>query len=58
MHGQFGPTIAAMWNCYVIGVHSTFQYGWIIALAAIAMRPIQIIPAWAAALTSLVGFAV
>ena len=46
------------WNVYVIGVYSTFQYGWIVALSAIAIRRIQRIPVWAAILTSLVGFAV
>ncbi len=58
MHGEFGPAVAAMWNFYVIGVYSTFQYGWIIALSAIAIRRIKRIPVWAAILTSLVGFAV
>ncbi len=58
MHREFGPAVAAMWNFYVIGVYSTCQYGWIIALGAIAIRRIQRIPVWAAILTSLVGFAV
>jgi hypothetical protein len=58
MHGEFGPTIAAIWNFYVIGVYSTFQYGWVIALGSIAIRRIQRIPVWAALLTSLVGFGV
>jgi hypothetical protein len=58
MHGEFGPTVAAIWNFYVIGVYSTFQYGWTIALGAIAIRRVQRIPVWAAILTSFVGFAV
>ncbi|NIN69716.1 MAG: hypothetical protein GTO63_34540 [Anaerolineae bacterium] len=58
MHGEFGPAVAAIWNFYVIGVYSALQYGWIIALGAIAIRRIQRIPVWAAILTSLVGFAV
>jgi hypothetical protein len=58
MQGEFGPIVAAIWNFYVIGVYSTFQYGWIIALGAVAIRRIQRIPVWAAILTSFVGFAV
>lgn len=58
MHGEFGPTLGAIWNFYVVGVYSTFQYGWIVALGGIAIWRIQRIPAWAAALTSLVAFAI
>jgi hypothetical protein len=58
MHGEFGPTVATIWNFYVIGVYSTLQYGWIVALGAIAIRRIQRIPVWAAGLTSVAGFAV
>jgi hypothetical protein len=58
MHGEFGPAVAAIWNFYVIGVYTTLQYGWIIALGAIAIRRIQRIPVWAAILTSLVGVAI
>jgi hypothetical protein len=58
MHGEFGPTVAAIWNFYVIGVYTTLRFGWIIALVAIAIRRIQRIPVWAAVLTSLVGFSV
>ncbi len=58
MHGEFGPTVAAVWNFYVIGVYSTLQYGWVIALGALAVRRVQRIPVWAAILTSFLGFAV
>lgn len=58
MHGEFGPYVATMWNFYVIGVYAAFQYGWIIALGAIAIRRIHRIPVWAAILTSVSGFAV
>jgi hypothetical protein len=58
MHGEFGPAVATIWNFYVIGVYTAFQYGWIVALSAIAIRRIQRIPVWAAILISLVGFAV
>ncbi len=58
MHGEFGSYVGTIWNFYVIGVYTTFQYGWIIALGAIAIRRIQRIPVWAAVLTSFVGFAV
>jgi len=58
MHGEFGPTVATLWNVYVIGVYSTFQYVWILALGAIAVRRVQRIPAWAAVVTSFAGFGV
>ena len=57
MQGEFGPTIGAVWNFYVIGVYAVFQYVWSIALGSLAIRRIQRIPMWAAILTMLVSFA-
>ncbi len=57
MAGDFGPVVAAVWNAYVIGVYSIVQYGAMVVLGAVAIRTVQKIPAWAAAVTMLVSFA-
>lgn len=58
MRGELGPTVAAVWNAYVYDVYITLQYGWIIVLGALAIRRVQRIPLWAAALTMLAVFVV
>lgn len=56
MQGEFGAAAAAVWNVYVIGVYVGVQWIWIIVLGAVAIRRIQRIPAWAAALTMSAAF--
>ncbi|MCE7980078.1 MAG: hypothetical protein DYG89_02705 [Caldilinea sp. CFX5] len=56
MRGELGPTIAVVWNAYVFGVYITLQYGWMIVLGTLAIRRVQKIPGWAAALTMLAAF--
>jgi hypothetical protein len=56
MQGEFGPVVAAVWNSYVIGIYAVVQYGWAIALGCLAIRRVQRIPLWGAALTMLVSF--
>ena len=56
MNGEFGPVVAALWNFYVIGIYSIAFDLWIIVLGTIAIRRVQGIPWWAAALISLFGY--
>jgi len=56
MNGEFGPVVAALWNFYVIGFYSIACDLWIIILGTIAIRRVQGIPWWAAALISLFGY--
>ena len=56
MNGEFGPIVAALWNFYVIGIYSIAFDLWIIVLGTIAIRRVQGIPWWAAALISLFGY--
>jgi hypothetical protein len=56
MNGEFGPAVAAIWNFYVIGFYSFTCDLWIIVLGTIAIRRIQIIPWWSAALISLFSY--
>jgi len=58
MAGEFGPTVAAIWNFYVIGIYSIAPVLWSIGLGALALRRIQDIPVWAAAVTMLVAYMV
>lgn len=58
MRGELGPTIAIVWNIYVFGVYITLQYGWMIVLGGLAIRRVQKIPVWAAALTMVTAFSV
>lgn len=58
MQGAYGPTVALVWNFYVLGVYIGLQWAWIIVLGSIAIRRVQRIPAWAAATTMLVAFGI
>ncbi len=53
MNGEFGPVVAAIWNFYVIGIYSITSDLLTIVLGMIAIRRVQGIPWWAAALISL-----
>jgi hypothetical protein len=52
MNGEFGPVVAAVWNFYVIGIYTIAHDLWCIVLGAIAIRRVQGIPWWTAALIS------
>jgi len=56
MNGESGPVVAALWNFYVIGFYSVACDLWIIILGTYAIRRVQGIPWWAAALISLFGY--
>ena len=56
MNGEFGALVAAVWNVYVIGVYSIVHDLWIVALGTIAIRRVQRIPWWAAALIMLFAY--
>jgi hypothetical protein len=58
MNGEFGPAVAAIWNFYVIGIYSITSDFLTITLGTIAIRRVQGIPWWAAALISLFGHVV
>ena len=55
MNGEFGPTVAAIWSFYVIGVYAITSDILTIVLGTLAIRRAQGIPWWAAALISLFG---
>ena len=55
MNGEFGPTVAAIWSFYVIGIYSIASDMLTIVLGTIAIRRVQSTPWWAAALISLFG---
>jgi hypothetical protein len=57
MGGEFGPVVGTIWNAYVIGAYATLQYGWAVVLGSLAIRRVQRIPSWAAAMTMLASFA-
>ena len=50
MNGEFGPVVAAIWNFYVIGIYTITCDLLTIVLGTIAIRRVQSIPWWAAAL--------
>lgn len=50
MNGEFGPTVATLWWVYMIGAYIVGVDLWIIALGTMAIRRVQRIPWWAAAL--------
>ena len=56
MNGEFGPLVATLWSFYVIGIYSIAHDLWVIILGASAIRRVQGIPWWAAALISLFGY--
>ena len=55
MNGEFGPVVAAIWSFYVIGIYSITSDLLTVILGTIALRRVQGIPWWAAALISLFG---
>lgn len=58
MNGEYGPVVAAIWSFYVIGIYSITSDLLTIILGTIAIRRVQGIPWWAAALISLLGHVV
>ncbi len=55
MNGEFGPFVAAIWSSYVIGIYSITSDILTVLLGTIAIRRVQGISWWAAALISLFG---
>ncbi len=55
MNGEFGPVVAAIWSFYVIGIYAITSDVLTVALGTIAIRRVEGIPWWAAALISLFG---
>jgi hypothetical protein len=51
LYGELGPRIGLIWNIYMFGIYLGFCWLWQIVLGAIALRRVQKIPVWAAALT-------
>lgn len=56
MNGEYGPVVAALWNFYVIGIYSIANDLWVVILGTIALRRVQGIPRWSAALISLFSY--
>jgi hypothetical protein len=57
MNGEFGPVMAAIWSFYTIGIYAITSDLLTVVLGTIALRRVQGIPWWAAALISLFGHA-
>jgi len=55
MNGELGPVVAAIWSFYTIGIYAITSDLLTVVLGAIALRRVQGIPWWAAALISLFG---
>ena len=55
MNGEFGSVVAAIWSFYVIGIYSITSDILTVVLGTIAIRRVQGITWWAAALISLFG---
>lgn len=53
MNGEFGPAMAALWWAYMIGIYIVGIDLWIVVLGTLAIRRVQRIPWWAAALIML-----
>lgn len=58
MNGEFGPVVAAVWSFYTIVIYTIACGLLTIVLGAVAIRRVQGIPWWAAALISLFGHVV
>jgi hypothetical protein len=54
--GEFGPVVAAVWSAYVIGIYSVGHDLWIAAPGTLALRRVERIPVWSAALVMLVSY--
>jgi hypothetical protein len=55
MNGEFGPIVAAIWSFYTIGIYTITRDLLTVVLGTIALRRVQGIPWWVAALISLFG---
>ena len=55
--GEFCPLVQALWWGYMIGVYILAKDAWSVALGALAIHRIQKIPAWAAGIIMLFGYA-
>ncbi len=53
MNGEFGPVVDAIWSFYTIGIYAITSDLLTVVLGTIALRRLQGIPWWAAALISL-----
>ena len=58
MNGEFGPAVAAIWWAYMLGVYIVGIDLWIVTLGTVAIRRVQRIPWWAAALVMLFAYLV
>jgi hypothetical protein len=56
MGGELGPVTEAVWNTFVIGVYTIGFDVWVLTLGTIAIRRVQRIPLWAAALVMIVSY--
>lgn len=54
--GEFGASVQTLWWVYMIGIYIFAKDAWAIALGTLAIRHIQKIPIWAAALIMLFGY--
>jgi hypothetical protein len=54
--GEFGPLVQTLWWVYMFGIYIFAKDVWSIALGALAIRRIQKIPTWAAAIIMLFGY--
>lgn len=54
--GEFGASVQTLWWVYMIGIYILGKDTWTIALGALAIRRIQKVSVWAAALIMLFGY--
>lgn len=54
--GEFGATVQTLWWVYMMGIYIFVKDAWTITLGALAIRRVQKIPTWAAALIMLFGY--
>lgn len=56
MDGEFGPAAATLWWVYMIGIYISGVDLWIVVLGTLAIRRVQRIPVWAAALIAVFAY--
>ena len=54
--GEFGPAASTLWWVYMIGVYIVGVDLWVVVLGTLAIRRVQRVPCWAAALIMLVVY--
>lgn len=57
MNGELGTVSEVVWNGFVIGVYAVGFDLWVIALGTLAIRRVQRIPLWSAAVVMVAGYA-